>query len=524
MKLKFFILLIVFIFTFESKISYCNTEENSIMKSTLSTELKATIISPTMNQIIDTHKNLIFCSTFQMAWNEICQKYAKGPLEILDAPTYVNDLNTLYKQPALLEEESYIAMSGQGKDRIIKKINEAVKNKFGHLSANDLPPQLKFEINDNDIMAFSYLYKNLEFPETFENQKPIIMDINNNIFLASAFGIKNVRDKKHLLNQVKIKYYNDEVNDFNKPKGVILSLITKSTTDELIISDLSVSETLLETFKKINSLIIESSKYENSSTQTYERDFSNSNQYFNYTLQLEELSIPKLNFNILHEYEDLKGKTVLNKSFKAFNTFTKIGTAIQKIALKLNEKGAKLSSYALIIFKGADKPQNKIIIKCPFVIYLKNKKKELPYFMAYICNDEVLVKLNQCTLDLKTHREIFTNQLLSSYIQDINYDSNKDKKQNYTDTKNTRASDALKIALKKKEIIKSIFYKIAENTESISQRQAYCDQLYYQLIENLICNNAELNIRDDKGMTPLLYAIENEDKKIIKLLQDYGAK
>ena len=59
----------------------------------------------------------------------------------------------------------------------------------------------------------------------------------------------------------------------------------------------------------------------------------------------------------------------------------------------MNESGAELKSFAA--FLAVTGPNDPYVVDRPFVIYLKEKKSKYPYFMAYIANDELLVKFEE---------------------------------------------------------------------------------------------------------------------------------
>ena len=98
--------------------------------------------------------------------------------------------------------------------------------------------------------------------------------------------------------------------------------------------------------------------------------------------------MPKVHFDIMMTYNKISGKIKTGKYEKY--TIYNVG---QKIKLNLNEKGAYLLSYATIArYIGERKT---FIINRPFFIYLKDKGKSAPYFMAYIADDTLLVKSDE---------------------------------------------------------------------------------------------------------------------------------
>ena len=492
-------------------IAYCQKDNNLshpvFVKEIESTELKATKITPVIDETINTNENLIFCSTFQMAWNEFCYKYAEGILEINNGPNFVKKLNDLYKQEPLLDEKSYLIMAGFGKEDILTKINEAVKKKFGYLKKDELPPKFAFLVRPNDIVSFAYLYKDLEFAEIFDDSQPILLKNNNQICYVEAFGAS---ENKKLLKQVNVEYFNDDTSEVNKPKGVIISLKTKSETDEIIISTIPVSNNLYESYKSIQDVI--------------------SHNLLSPNFSFNSIHIPKLNFNILHEYNELCGLEVLNKTLKKYNDRTCIGHAIHKIAMKLNEKGAKVSSYAIITFIGyIDMASKQIVIKPPFIIYLKDKTKELPYFMAYVSNDEVMEKYIPIESNEygKVDRDISLNPILKPLIKENCLDYyDAERGAQYINDKNEEGSTALLIFIKKRQYILSKF-KIGcirfYQTKNERKLTKYALDLYNKFIKLLIKFNADINTFDNLGNTPLICAVESNDFQAAKILVDAGA-
>jgi len=406
-----------------------------------SSQLKATRITPVLDAKINTGENLIYCSTFQMAWNSLCKDVLKGETaEIENAPDYVKALNNMLNQPPLVSEDSYVSIAGFGKDGVIDKIKNELIKKF-----KDPPLHLQKLLSSGpfDIVAFAYLHKNLVYECEFEKIKdPLNFSCGNDTIPVEAFGsiyrlfggkIVSGNEQKYdhdkLVEQVEILYmfpngfgfpYDREpfaYDGFEKysflPKGFIIKIKTKSDTDELIISTVPVEETLEKTYQKIYDLSSEKvEKYYNNELvpDSVKKNLLHrgipENQFAEACNELKRrylikpagewihtLIIPKINFNIIHSYQELIGRHLnKNKDNNYANSF--IASAIQGIDFALNEKGALLKSFVFIgVCTGTPRdPFINCIVDRPFVIYLKNKNSDLPYFMAYIDNAELLVK------------------------------------------------------------------------------------------------------------------------------------
>ena len=318
-----------------------------------------TIVTPHLNQKILKGKNLLYCSTFQLAWNELKDKIIKEDIKLQNEPSLVGVLNKKYASKADLSENSYVATAGYGKDNIINKINMALKSKFGKEA-----PEVKDKLGSESIIAYAFLYKNLVFNPTFENLKnPVRFDSAGNV---KAFGIDKFEDKhKKIAEQITIPYYKNS-------EEFVIKLTPKLSNDEIFLAKIQPKTTLADTLKFAQDKI-----------NLFNNDYLDDG---------DTLQIPKFDFKIDHSYDELAGKRLLNKNFNHYV----ISKAIQNTSFKLNEKGAILKSEAKIIMLESCimqqyKPKRLIFDK-PFLIYLKEKQSKNPYLVIWVDNTELLVR------------------------------------------------------------------------------------------------------------------------------------
>ena len=266
----------------------------------------------------------------------------------------MDKLNALVNLPPQITQDAYVALAGFGKDNIIERIKSELTKKFNAV------PNIQFpRIGSNDIFAFSYLKKVLDFKEKFGTFYSDLT-FNNKTATIKSFGFINLtssNDNKLLKNQIKLLFYSN--------KTFIIELITTSTADSIVLSTVKPESTLLETYNKIISLIADKNE-----------------QSIN---KIETLIIPKINFNIDHTFKEIDGKQIKNINFK--NYF--ITKAIQGIKFKLNESGARLESFTIFRMQKSSSI-SKLEVKGPFTLFLKNKNTVYPYFMIYFGNDELL--------------------------------------------------------------------------------------------------------------------------------------
>lgn len=338
-------------------------------KQVNSTSLKATAFTAALNAKITQDKNLIFCSTFQLAWDSLKGGIIKNKVQLSGNPPLAQELNKSLIPQKDISPESYLAMAGYKKEGIIGKINKGLKIKFGSEAPSLKESEL---IYPDDILAYAFLYKNLKFKKEFEGlTDPITFNDGKNSVKVKAFGIKKfeANDKyAELAKQASIVYYKND-NDF------VIKLNSTSPNDEIILAKIAPQATLGGT---IDRAIILSGI---SLTKGWDGTIHSG----------DTLQIPKLDFDILHNYKDLEGKSVLNKGFEGYV----ISKALQSVRFRLNEKGALLKSEAKIVMtKSAmfGEEHKNLIFDKPFLFCLKEKGAKYPYLAIWVDNAEILVK------------------------------------------------------------------------------------------------------------------------------------
>jgi len=325
-----------------------------------SDQLKQTAITSYLQDNIAEGKNLIYCSTFQIAWDILSDEIIGAPLQLTGSPLTAQMLNQRLAGRKDISEDCYIAMAGFNKEGIVEKIKLALKEKFNETPGIDISLS-----RPDDILAYSFLLKDLKFKNEFESlDRPIIFAGS---IAVKAFGVnKYAFDENH-------RKLGEQVNilDYNNDDDFILSLKSISSKDEIILAKVTPKKTMLET---INSVFARTNTGKLSGL--YEK---------------ETLRIPKLDFDILHSYSELAGKHALNKGFEDYF----ISKAIQAIRFKLNEKGALLKSEAAIVMARSGLQENKLrnfIFDKPFLVCLKEKGAKYPYFAVWVDNTELLLR------------------------------------------------------------------------------------------------------------------------------------
>ena len=360
MKNSLIIIMSFLLFVFLISSTGVMAQENAVD----SKKLKSTTITSHLESKIIPGKNLIFCDTFQLAWNQLTNKILKGDLRMKNEPPMVGVLNRMRKiiTSKDLSEKDFLAMVGFGKDNIVSKINKAMDKKFGKDAWH-----VNERLNPDDILAFAFLMKNLKFKTQFDDS-PHGMRFNK-ADTVKSFGIikfsPGSKKMKELLKQVEILHYNYEKNGGE----FIVSLKSESPNDELILAMVEPGKTLGDTYKNVNKLI-----------NTGMPGLLKNN---------DVLQIPEIDFFIEHSFEELLGKNLLNKGFTDYF----ISKAMQATKFKLDKTGATLKSKAIIVVtRGMVRNKRVMVFNKPFLLVLREKKSKNPYFVVWVDNPEILVK------------------------------------------------------------------------------------------------------------------------------------
>ncbi len=95
-----------------------------------SKNLKQTVVVATLDCPLPEHKNAIWCSTFQMAWDKFKQDIIGEPIQVLGAEELADRLNRIPFPTGSIEEKSYYAAAGFVKKGIIEQIQKEMKQRF----------------------------------------------------------------------------------------------------------------------------------------------------------------------------------------------------------------------------------------------------------------------------------------------------------------------------------------------------------------------------------------------------------
>lgn len=348
---------------------YSNMTETFSGKSS---SLKQTAIVPTLDSPCPESRNVICCSSFQLAWNRMKDDVIGAPVEVVGAEELAARLNTAVQSDADIEPYSFYAAAGRVKDGIISKIQKEMTAKF---PSHSVPDFSSIAGISDGILAYSYLTANVPFKYPFRQYKKGFaftdsQGVETEVGAFGVWGLHSVYDK--MRDQVEILYFHEDrdATDHDlQMKEFAIDLCRHSEPYQVVAAIVEPRASLAQTLDYIRGQIADSKQEKN-----YERTC--------FLDDVDVLMVPEMFWEIEHNFDELVGKIVANA-----NPAMPIIRAKQGIKFKLDRCGAMLESEATIMVAAIPRY---FMFNRPFLIYMKKRDCEQPFFIMWIDNAELL--------------------------------------------------------------------------------------------------------------------------------------
>lgn len=308
--------------------------------------LRGTIVTPHLECAITGDKNILWCATFQVAWNELCDLLG-SPIKARKVPEMVGVLNRKAVTRADLDEASCVAMAGYptgGPDDVLDRIAAEMKEKFGEAVKPEFLPGRR-ELRRDDWLAYGFLLKELPFEWSFKRLPEWSLTFAGHA--VEPFGIHQLVR----MDEEEVKAASQVIICYDRgPDDFIVELKTRSQTDRLILAKVQPSATLSETIRDVQQrMAIGPPQHMQGGSH---------------------LVIPVVDFDVVRGYAEL----------------SRIGIAVQQIRFKLDETGAVLKSEAYTKKNG----RPGLIFDKPFLVMIQRTDARVPYFALWVANAELL--------------------------------------------------------------------------------------------------------------------------------------
>lgn len=284
-----------------------------------------------------TDKNCIYAATLLFAWNEIKTKINEPLSNFSSNELFTMDNSKSYKD--VLNTNEYTV--------------ETI-------------------VNGKNISSKAYFSLSLPFDEPFTKYEDKgISFLNKEV---EAFGFDGSDYK------AKVYYYNNS-NDF------ALKLMPEGDKHEIILVKTGFNDSIIfaDELEKLNTKV-----------DNYSENRTEENAWKYGFNEDDKVRIPILGFNIEYNYENIE-----NSTFNSKTNYYTVTKAFQRNAFILNEKGAKVESYAeMEVEEGCMPPEEEPKFKHmyfdkSYIVFLKKKNKQYPYFAVFISNVELMNMISE---------------------------------------------------------------------------------------------------------------------------------
>jgi hypothetical protein len=328
------------------------------------TQLGHTAVSARLDEPLADGTNLLFCSTFQMAWNELRAEFG-GAVRLECDPPLAKALEQEGPTAEDVDAHSCVVGGGTG-PAFVAKIDRELRQKFGNRDDFMLPERL----DPGTVLAYAYLSKDLVFDTPFAFNRDIGMPFRRGQKVA-YFGVWTDGDDKLRSKRAKQVIVHHSADD----GSFVLEMLTKAEGDRLIIARIPRAPTLLETVDA--ALAHANQKKGLWSRVTGGADLGG----------LDIVRVPLIDVDLLRSFVELAGRKLVGRD--AF-----IQDAKQRIRFKLDEKGAILRSAGVILTPRGGPQGKRYVCDEPFLVAMIRKGRRYPYFALWVEDKEVLVPVS----------------------------------------------------------------------------------------------------------------------------------
>jgi len=335
--------------------------------------LQQTVIVPTLDSACPPNKNVIWCSSFQLAWNEVRDKVVGAPLEVVGAEEMAARLNAAKQSGSDLEPRSYYAAGGWIGQGIIKQIEREMAAKF---PSHTLPDFNEYNLVPEGILSYSFLRANVPFKHPFRqlDEALIFADSRGAETLVTGFGLWEafLPQYENIREQVKILYSREpkDRDRLGELEEYALDLCRHSEPYQVVVAVVEPRGSLADTLGYIH---------------LQAEDFKNRHDYEEASRldKVDVVKVPEMFWRLDHRFRELIGKVVANA-----NPAMPIVEALQTIEFRLDRSGAMLESQATFAISAL--PRH-LVFNRPFLVYMQKRGAEHPFFVMWVDNAELLV-------------------------------------------------------------------------------------------------------------------------------------
>jgi hypothetical protein len=340
-----------------------------VVPTVSSTQLVDTEVVPTLDTPLAKAGNAVWCASFQLAWNRAKDDVAGGPLRIANAQEIADRLNRSPLAEDAFPPGSYFAVAGRLEDGIVEKIRAQMARQFPGEPVPGFDGAVGF-------VTYGFLNTTAVFTTPFaDREKSISFHDSDGVARSVAgFGLHEGTDWDLLAKQsaqvrVLFSQADDETNPFRQV-AFALDLTADKAEQQVIVAVLPRAANLRATLDDL------ASRIESFSPEPYSVELR----------KTDTLAIPNVAINLNHQFAELQGVDKMIENPGEFRGLH-IRSAAQSIRFRLDKSGATVTSESHM-YVGA--VPRRFVVDRPFLVVMKRRSSDEPYFVAWIGNAEFL--------------------------------------------------------------------------------------------------------------------------------------
>lgn len=324
--------------------------------------LQATTVALTLEEPLGENRNVIWCASFLAAWKRLEKDIAKEPLVLEQSPELAAALSGAADPRDYTPEESLYAAAGRGSDGITAQIAADLARRFPEKPAVEFP-----ELLPDGILAYGYLQSEVNFTLSYEQGAfPLkFSDAQGEQKLVQSFGITGgVAFESPLRKQPAILY--ETLDEHYELTEFVIDLDHTSQPDQIVLARVTPAATLAATLAAVDEKVAGSAAQ--SRVGLDENDV---------------LRVPDMAWRISRLFTELEGQQFTNQALSGLP----IQQARQDLEFRLSRTGAALKAESGMV---AEAIPRHYIFDRPFLLYMKQRGVESPYFVMWVDNAELL--------------------------------------------------------------------------------------------------------------------------------------
>jgi hypothetical protein len=342
-----------------------------------SNDLERTLVVATLDSPMPEHNNVIWCSTFQMAWDKLKNDIIGEPVQLRGAEELVTRLNQAEFSPDNLEENSFYATADFVGKGILEQIQKEIKERFNAepVSFFNRPVVLPPE----SIVAFSYLGIDVGFRYPFHTNDNEFKFEDSTGTKTNVTSFETVIEEadKNICEQVDILYYKRGEQPEDAKFAVDLCKYTEPY--KIVLARVSPGDTLAQTLAAAEEKISEFKK---------DPDYERLRKLRTPSLRPDSVIVPDVLFKLTHHFKELTDKPIGNEKWSSHSVIA----AMQMIDFTLSRTGVIIKSWSMFAaFPANPPPPRDLHFNKPFLIYVKKRGTDnSPFFVMWVDNAELM--------------------------------------------------------------------------------------------------------------------------------------